>query len=265
MRGRALRRALLALTLGLAGCIDPASARLPLETSERDLIVFMVLDPQRTGQDGRPLQAAVITTSDVSLSELSGLEVDLMNSDGSLGRGQPTSSECPYFGSYAAPSTCVVFEVNAAAWESYSLLASADGHTPVTGAATVPGAFEITSYVAEGGPPGTGGLAVEWTPSPGAYRYLVAVRAARTPGCFPDCDGWMAITAEPRFSGIVPREALAPGQGPWFLDVYALDRPLHNYLVSGTPGDLFSVPPASNVQGGHGVVGAWVRRTVQIP
>lgn len=262
---RTMRGALLVLALGMSGCIDPASARLPLETSERALVVFMVLDPQRAGEDGRALQPAVVTTSDVSLSDLSGLEVDLRQPDGSLVRGQPTSSECPYFGSYAAPRACVVFEVAAEHGAAYELLASADNHNPITASAVVPGAFEITEHVAQGGPPGTGGLTAEWTPSPGAYRYLVAVRAARTPGCFPDCDGWMAITSEPRFSGVVSSEALTPGQGPWFLDVYALDRPLHDYLVSGTPGDLFSVPPASNVQGGHGVVGAWVRRTVPLP
>jgi hypothetical protein len=45
------------------------------------------------------------------------------------------------------------------------------------------------------------------------------------------------------------------------VDVYALDRALFEYLTTGASGDLFPVPPVQNIVGGHGAMGAWVRRT----
>jgi hypothetical protein len=146
----------------------------------------------------------------------------------------------------------------------------------------VPGDFEVLDVRAEGtAPPGSEGLYVRWTESEGAYRYLVALRATIPPWCveygerclngstqvLPDRQGWFAVTQNTVLQTVVSGEAaeeIASGRGPWYVDVYAVSKPLYEYLTTGTSGRLFPVPPVQNVEGGYGAVGAWVVRTMKI-
>jgi hypothetical protein len=151
---------------------------------------------------------------------------------------------------------------------TYELRVFADEQPTASATFTVPGAFSITRAEARGTPPGSAGLDVAWTPSPGAYRYVVAVRpqtaaeCVYTGGCQRD---WFATTTEPSLGTVVPAGELDGAKGPFFVDVYAVDEAIYHYLTSGVADDLFPVPPVQNVRGGLGAAGAWVRRTRQVP
>lgn len=247
----------------LTSCIDPAMPREGPEVTDSSLVMLMVLDPSRSVErDGG--QAVVVTTSVVTDTLLKGLQAVLQSMTGEQVSAHVPHDRCPYFGSYAAKRECLGFAHVVQPGQTYRVTVSADGYPTASAEAQVPGEFQITEHHAGGSPPGTGGLTVRWSESPGAYRYIVAIRADSTPRCFPDCTGWMTLTQETEFVGEVPTEALDEGRGPWWLDVYAVNRSLTEYLSSGTPGNLFSVPPAGNVNGGYGVVGAWLRRSIRL-
>jgi hypothetical protein len=151
---------------------------------------------------------------------------------------------------------------------TYELRVIAEQQPTATASFTVPAAFAITRAEARGTPPGTAGLEVEWTPSAGAYRYLVAVRPQTPAECVQNggCQReWFHATTETSVRTAVPAGELDGAQGPFIIDVYAVDEPIYHYLTSGVADNLFPVPPVQNVMGGLGAAGAWVRRSHRIP
>ncbi|MEJ2184450.1 MAG: DUF4249 family protein [Gemmatimonadota bacterium] len=262
---------LLLATLAAFACMDPASPRLPPNDRDRSLVLFMVLDPDEVATLVPGGQGLWVTTAFVQDSlappdwEFHGVDAILSSPGAASVQGQPADRGC-YGGDFPAAATCMRFPGPIRYGATYSVTVSADSFPTATASANVPGDFKILDHEANGSPPGTAGLSVSWTPSAGAYRYLVTLRAESTPECYPYCwNGWSAIAESTSFTGSVPAAALSKGLGPWLLDVYALDRHLYEYLSSGTGGPLFSVAPTSNVQNGYGVVGAWVRRSVPVP
>lgn len=251
-----------------AGCIDPAMPReLPPNIGfDSSLVVFMALDPALSDDSTDAGQSLSVSTAVVPDTTLEGLQAVLSNIDGSAVQGQRTTRDCVYTADFASTLECFRFPGALVAGQQYQIEVSADGYPTAVGQAVVLGDFEIIDHVATGTPPGAVELHVSWTASSSAYRYMVAISTDSLPRCYssPCKTGWVAVTASTSFSGTIPAGAVSEGEGPWTLGVYAVDKPLYDYLVSGTPGDLFSVPPVGNVQGGYGVMGAWVRRPVPL-
>ncbi len=84
----------------------------------------------------------------------------------------------------------------------------------------------------------------------------------------PDRQGWFAVTRDTVLETAVAgkgAEGSANGGGPWYVDVYAVSRSLHDYLTTGSTSELLPVPPVQNVKGGYGAVGAWVMRSYTLP
>lgn len=265
-RARVPRVALLAWTaLAAAGCGDPLATRQP--GVAEGLSVFMVVDPDQASQ---PL---VVKTAAPGGS-VRGLRVELETADGT---DVPFTINEPIegfellpcvarYGSIVGDSepSCVDLSFAVTKGETYRISVSAEEEPTATASFTVPRDFALTRVQAEGSPPGTGGLQVEWTPSAGAYRYLVAVRPQGAPQCVKDggCQRtWFEATTGTSVRTTVPAGELDGSEGPWFVDVYAVDRPMYEYLTSGVAEDLFPVPPIQNVERGYGAVGSWVRRS----
>lgn len=265
-----LRRAALAALLCLAGgaCDDPLAARqapgLP------GMTLFLVVDPDSATQ---PLLVKSVDEG----TALRGLRVEV-RSGGELVPVTVVPEEfegfelLPCIARYGTvvggTPRCLNLSFPVRHGATYELRVFADEQPTAAAAFTVPQAFSITRAEARGAPPGTEGLEVAWTPSPGAYRYLVAVRpttaaeCVHTGGCQRE---WFAATTETSVSTAVPAGELQGSEGPWFIDVYAVDEAIYRYLTSGVADDLFPVPPVQNVEGGLGAAGVWVRRSRQIP
>lgn len=275
---KAFALACLAGTLILAGCDDPLAPREPAEV--RALTVFMILDPDA------PAQSALIapTATTDTLPALTG-EFGPANGEATVQATGAASSEytalrsCLWtYGSIpfrtAAPPRCLTFPATPHHGERYRVTIAAPGWTPATGTTRVPGEFEIRSAVARGDPPGTRGIEIHWTRSQGVYRYLVGLRAAVPPwdcgfDCYapPDRQGWFEATTDTTLKTTITgaaAEELTGTTGPWYVDVYAVDRAAYDFLMTGTTGELFSVPPIQNVEGGYGAIGSWVRRSVRV-
>src|SRR5262249_24300186 len=138
---------------------------------------------------------------------------------------------------------------------------------------TGPGDFQLVSHELRGGPPGRVGLRVTWTKSTGVFRYVVAVRGRVNPcsaefPCFISYDDhprWFAVTEDTTIDATIESRFFDGATGPWFLDLYAMNRDLYAHLMTGASGSYFPLPPAQSVVGGLGAVGAWVRRSVALP
>lgn len=257
-----------ALALSVGGCGDPL---LPREAPElRSMTLFLILDPDKPNQ---PLLVKPAET----VGTLPGLTGEI-RVDGRVAASVPPLAGEPDLGAYVpcqarygpisvAQPRCLDFALRPEFGRTYQVAISANGHPAASASATVPGDFRITSARASGAPPGTGGLQVRWSASPGAFRYVVAVRPATAPRCVQirDCDqGWSMATRDTSLDATVPAEALAGGEGPWYVDVYAMDQALYEYLTTGTTGNLFPVGAVQNVAGGYGAVGAWVVRSQKL-
>lgn len=260
--GREAVLAVLLLVLVVASCDDPTRA-LHVPVSDRSMTIFAVLHPDSTSQ---PLW---VQTVDLGPSELiAGLRAEVLLGDSLVARVEGTEGTGEACGRYGILGTnsavgCPVLPFQPAAGQTYTVVVSADQRPTATATVRIPGEFEITTAAGRGDPPGTEGLSASWTPSDGAYRYMVALRDTG-PGCsnVHGCPGgWYETTTETAIEAVVPERSLKAGTGGWYLDVYALDRGVYDYITSGAGGEFFSVPPASNVTGGHGVVGAWLRRS----
>lgn len=164
---------------------------------------------------------------------------------------------------------CLVFDFVPQMGATYRVTVSAEGRPTATAVTTIPGDFSVVTATATGDPPGTKRFDASWSRSRGAYRYLVALRAADPPfqTSVPDRKGWFAVTTDTSLSTVVSGKAaeeLVGGGGPWYVDVYAVDKALYEYLTTGTDAALYPVPPLQNVKGGYGAVGSWVRRSMEI-
>lgn len=265
----------LALLL-LAACDAPTALRKAPEADE--LTLFMILSPDSSSQ---PVLVAPVTTEGV-IDRLAG---DIYRGDdrvaSAVGLAEWDSNELhPCIRRYGTmvgiggQPRCLAFDFIPQFGATYQLVFSAKNRPTVTATARVPGDFELLETSAQGDPPGTEGLEVRWTSSEGAHRYLVGLRAETPPwDCGPACtaapdrQGWFMVTTDTVLNTVVSgtgAEEIENGKGPWYVDVYAVDQALYEYLATGTSGDLFPVPPVQNVDGGYGAVGAWVRRSIQV-
>lgn len=248
----------------VAGCDDPTLARRPPALDA--MVVFMILDPDSATQ---PL---LLYAADGSgpvpgvMGEIS-RSGSTVASEGAFQFSWPCADRYGPLGGAGVPA-CIDFDFKPDPGATYGVTVTGDGYPPVSAAVTVPGDFAIRGVVARGSPPGTDELDVTWTPSDGAHSYFVAVRPESVPPCTTvgACpSGWFAITTDTAFHGSVPAEDLEGSEGPWLVDVYAVDRAAFEYLTTGTSDNLFPVHPVQNVQGGYGAVGAWVRRSRVLP
>jgi hypothetical protein len=279
-----LRTAAVLGLLLLVACDDPTALRHPPEI--RGMKVFAILDPDAPSQ---PVLVSPATTEGV-VDQLTG---KFSRTDGwsasAIGvEEQDELHQCiQRYGTLAGSGgqpRCLDFAFTPRYGDTYRFRVSARDRPTATATATVPGDFEVLEVSAKGDPPGTEGLEVRWTKSEGAYRYLVGLRAETPPWCgngqcgcntdgsycrwvHPDRQGWFAVTTDTVLSTVVSgkgAEEIADGEGPWYVEVYAVDKAIYEYLTTGTSGDLFPVPPVQNVEGGYGAVGAWVRRSMRI-
>lgn len=260
-RALVLGLALILASATAAGCDDPTASRQPPALTR--MVAFAILDPDSTTQ---PL---LVYPADAA-SALTNLR-GTVRQGGAMVETAPMSEHfwgcSDRYGPLSAQPRCVNFEFVPHLGTTYEVSASADGYPTVRATVTVPGDFRLIRASAEGTPPGSGGLDVWWTPSRGAYRYLVALRPTTAPGCLNTkaCRrGWYAVTTDTMFAGTVPTDQMDGARGPWSIDVFALDQAAFEYLTTGSSGNLFPVPPMQNVEGGYGAIGAWVHRSLAI-
>ncbi|MFW6202058.1 MAG: DUF4249 family protein [Gemmatimonadota bacterium] len=256
----------------VAGCDDPTASLEPPDDLRRAMAVLLVLDPAYTVQ---PLwiETADVAGDPIGDLAIDGVRVTVVTDRRTVLRAEPdtsaSSSTCTarYAGvSFNSRATCVALEFRPTAGETYTITVDAPERPTATATTRVPGDFRVLEADARGDPPGTDRLSMRWSPSDGAHGYFVAFRPDSVScaggrifeSCFSE---WYATTVRPEIETAVSDAAFERALKPWTLDVYALDRALYEYLTSGTGGELFAVPPVSNVEGGYGVVGSWIRRS----
>ncbi len=268
--GAAVRRwmtGLAALAL-MAACDDPSAVVEPPVV--RALSLFMIMAPDE------PQQALVVTG--VQGEAVGAPVVEVLMDDQlvlrSQSRGSRWTCEARYGSVVPRNAACLVFSLAWAPGFPYTVRVSAAGYDTATATLQAPGEFHILSASAAGSPPGTAGLSASWTHSMGVSRYVVALRSDSLRACWMrgtcaegawNAQGWMAVTADSAIHAVVPPAEVRGGTGGWRLEVYAMNEALFDYLTTGSGTDPFPVPPAQNVRGGYGVVGAWVRRSVPLP
>jgi hypothetical protein len=249
----------------LAGCDDPMTPRqIPVIQSMR---LLLILDPDKSEQP--------ILVQHVSHGVLSELRGTL--SDGTQQWHAASLDESPNsqewfpcsdrYGTLVNQPRCLRFGVAPRFGATYHVSVSALGVPTATATATVPEDFAIVAFAAEGSPPGTTRIRLTWRRSAGAHRYVVAIRGEKTYNCFPDylCDRrWSLATQDTTLDETIRAEFFANTAPPYFVDVYAMNRSLFEYLTTGSEGEFFPVPPAQNVRDGYGAVGAWVRRSAAL-
>ncbi len=255
----------------VAGCGDPAAPEIP-DLSDGSMRLFSVLIADSVAQtvivdqtDGLPLVGVEGTLSEVAASGELVVVGTAVAAPLAPSLAASLAATGLRFGSFSGVGVELTFPVTVIPGRRYHVRVTAPGRPTASATTTIPGAFAITSIVASGDPPGTGGLELRWSPSAGAFRYLVRVRAE--PDCVtqaPACESigipWAASVDGPSLSGVVPDTAL-PADRTEAVEfaVYAVNRELIEYLTTGVGGP-FTVLPQQNVVGGYGVVGAWVRR-----
>lgn len=272
LRGRA-RRAILPLAAVLcaaSACDDPMTVR--YAPPNEGLRLFLIVDPDQ------PTQPLLVKHADDART-LSDVRVEISTADGRTVSSRVVPPERPEwerlpcherYGTITGgrEPRCLNLDFAVRKGESYRLSVMAEGVPTAVARFTVPGGFSLTSVEARGAPPGTQGLDAAWTASPGAYRFVVAVRPTTLAACVTirSCERrWFAVTTATTLSTAVPEGELAGSAGPYFVDVYAMDRALYEYLTSGVSQEMFPVPPVQNVEGGRGAVGAWVRLSHRLP
>jgi hypothetical protein len=256
-----------ALVLLAAACGQPTA--IP-PTATDALRLFLVLDPDTTSQ---PLLVQRMTAGETlqglrgSIRQGAAVVAAAAGQEDWRNEFSPCRARYGTLPANAFPR-CLDFALRPLPGATYHVEVAAEGHRPATATITVPGDFTLREVRASGNPPGATALDVRWSPSEHAYRYLVALRPQTLPRCVEinDCDqGWYAVTADTVLMATVPAEAVQGAGGPWWVDVYAVERALYEYLTTGATGDLFPVPPLQNVEGGYGAIGAWVRRSAPLP
>lgn len=250
-----LRGAIPALCLATAiGCAGPAAPDIP-DLTDGTLHFFGVLIADSSHQyihvnqtDARPIIRVEAVLNEVA-------------PDGTLSHvatARPQEGQSVGF--------VMEFEAAVRPGRRYQVTVSAPGRPSASAETTVPADFSIADLDARGAPPGSDGLDARWTPSQGAFRYILTVRATpdcvtRAPMCETFGEPWTEVTAETRITTVVPAVTLPPERTLGIeTSVYAVNRDLFDYLTTGVGGP-FTVVPKQNVRGGHGALGAWVRRT----
>lgn len=162
---------------------------------------------------------------------------------------------------------CVELAFDPIPGETYEITVTAQDRPTASGTVTVPGPFEIGAVEASGSPPGTEGLEATWTRSDSAWAYLIGYSSSalecgsvNVKGC---PAGWYVTTSDTALKTLVSAPSIQTSGG-WTLDVFAVNRGLFDYLTTGSGDEFFPVPPLSNVNGGHGFLGAWVHRSYNL-
>jgi hypothetical protein len=260
-----LAATLLLAALTVAGCDDPLAPR--RAPGMRAMSLFMILDPDRPTQ---PVLVAPVMES--GFVDLRG---EVLEGDRTVA-AEPTDTAkvdedwlpcADRYGSLVNSPSCLVFDFTPRYGATYRVAVSARDRPTAAATTTVPGNFAIVSHEAEGSPPGTTRLRATWTSSAGVYQYVVAVRGEGHIWCYPDSvcnERWYAVTQDTSLSVTIDAKYFKSAPGPYFLDVYAMNRDVFGYLMTGSTSGLFPVPPAQNVEGGAGGVGAWVKRAVPL-
>lgn len=270
-RASALKTALAAfLGLGAAGCDDPTATRLAAPLS--GIRMFLIVDPDQ------PSQPLLIKPADEGGS-LANLRVEIRTGNGQLVpvhllppeyEGFELQPCIERYGSIVGGNAahCLDLSFTVRKGERYEVRVLADDQPTASASFAVPGEFSLLQATADGGSSAPTRLDVQWTPSAGVYRYLVAVRPTTPPSCVEQgsCQrNWFATTTETSLITMVPEGELDGAAGPYFVDVYAVDRAIYEYMTSGVAENMFPVSPVQNVEGGRGAAGAWVRTSRQLP
>ncbi len=273
-RGTQMRA--VAAVLILAGCDDPTSLR-SVPEKVNAMVITTVFDPDSATQAlvAEPVVGTFEGWFRIEVRDETGELVATETHDSVTISPDPDSEEhhqellpClrRFGGILSARPACYIIDFRPEHGARYRIRVTAEGFPAAEAETHVPGEFDLLEVETSGSPPGTKGLYVRWSRSEGAYRYIVAMRSQHvtcysTRGCL---KGWYHVTDATEMRAEVPASDLEPGSGPWYVDVYALDRALYEYLTTGSGGDLFAVPPLENVDGGYGVVGSWLRRSMKV-
>lgn len=255
-----MRALMLGVLISLVGCGVPTAPALPSQPSALHLLA--VLDPDSTRQ--------LLMVASINADRIADLTVgvEIRESDGRfrpVAQGVPVGSlTCSDRYGQALGQACLAFDLVVLPGRVYRVRAAASGFPSAVAVTEVPGDFSLTQVEALGAPPGTDRLRAGWTASAGGYRYLASYRTVTPYSCGFFCgQGWVTVTAGLGIDAVVPNAALSGPSGPFEFAVFALNQPLFDYLSSGT-GGAFPVLPRQNVDGGFGLVGAWVRRARRI-
>ena len=78
--------------------------------------------------------------------------------------------------------------------------------------------------------------------------------------------GWVQATTDTAIDTRIPADEIWPRRpdSEFVIAVYAVDEALFRYMTSGSREGLFPASPMSNVTGGFGFFGSWVRHNVPI-
>lgn len=260
------------LAMFAIGCDDPTAER--LAPRERRLLVMLDLDP------AADTQAMWITTFDLSSPDE--VVAELWSNDTVVSTAIPEALYACRL-RYNGISTgitgqggpCFSFPFRPTYGKTYELVVHSRNRPTLTAVTTVPGDFHVVSGVVQGDPPGTEKLEVAWTSSNPSHRYLVFVMdrsygfagLSSLPRGDPPISrsGWTLATTDTAVSTHRPRGEVWDGKdGDWVVAVYAIDRPLFDFMTSGSNNGLFPVPSISNVINGYGFFGSWVRKYIPV-
>lgn len=171
-----------------------------------------------------------------------------------LGPG-PVSVNMPVGGGWYCLRPEVVLQPGA----TYRVAATAEGRVSAVGETRVVGDFQVEGATLFSGD-GTHLLSASWSESVAAHRYLMGVRRRYT--TCPNCGrAWYADVEATSFQGRIPQVAVDSAGPVPMLDVAAMDRHFHAFLITGDQGNLHQVHPVQNVVGGYGVVGSFLHRS----
>lgn len=272
---RARRTALVAAMVAIVqGCREPTMRPWP---QPQEMQLFMILDPDQPSQ---PMLVSALGNIEGDHDTKLGNVTAELSLDGAvlaaestgefLGDGEYNPCIERIGGIVSLGARCVNFDFTPQPGGPYEIEVTHAGRPTARATTIVPAPFTIVSHEVQGTLPGTARLRATWTQSAGTHRYVVAIRGRQREdgsSCSPDSQcfsRWFLSTADTTVDVIVDAKYFEEAVGPWFLDVYAMNRDVYGYLMTVGSNELFPVPPRQNVIGGYGSVGAWVRRGVPI-
>jgi hypothetical protein len=244
-------------------CDDPMAIRpAPAETR---LNAYLVLFPDSATQYAMVYPA---NARDGFLTNVSATISDGTTTlTGSVQTGAGYDACITHAGGLIGGGTCLTFDLVPQFGRTYQFQAGAPGRSSLAGSISIPADFQLVSTATTGAPHSSSTINLTWTRSAGAYRYVVALRQNHQTFCAPDSScrpRWYAVTTDTTLTGTILPEHFIGGDGPWFVDVYSMNRDTFGYLMTGAGTELFSVPSVGNLQGGFGAVVAYVRRSREI-
>lgn len=254
----------LALTVAMAACGDVVRPSLPEEELSDQLFLFAALDADSTRHwievspvDSRDEHLPGVSVAIYKLSAAAGWEVvAVTDSARRQGIGTPTDELGHCFPLlYNNPGTrCLAPEVALEPGATYKVEAKTDHHVAAWGTTTVPGDFGIEAAALDS-TAGAPEIAVDWTFSMAAHRYMLGLRR-RTSVCSNCSRAWVVDLDSTHFAGPIPQIVLdSAGPSPT-IDVMAIDRHAHAFFTSGHGDQMLTVHPVQNVEGGFGLVGS---------